>query len=437
MQEIECALCGVKYEIEENISHLTCMICDTTIIENSHKSNKISEEFERDSLSDLEDFDLDALDDIENFDDEDEEEEETTLLKELKEDDFIVEKWDGESYSEMIKNFAISPLDINSHKFNYIPSKPKNILARFLYLRSKASENGILSLQKDIKTEPNPILRLALALAFNGTEPDHLSSLMKNKKYWFKQIYLNYSLSKKKKLYVDRVMLDFESIIAGIMILQSGEDYVKLIESFQNIYKNVDLKYKTIKEFETSKKEYLSMNDSYLLLSDEDTKCTNNLHDKELHLALLDMFNKKRDELQPIEMYVLEDIQSLAKRLLLYSISCRKIGVLEALVHASLKDKNKLIRHLFQYLVLAYDSDSVSDYCDEYIQNQLLLASKYHSKEFILLYNRELELIRKITLCIISGESPLTITLAIMSFYPEVTFSELLLLSQKESSNGI
>ena len=446
MKEIECALCKVKHVVEENISDLTCIICETNIIQESNTLNKIPEQFDIDDLDDILDLDLDDFpeldaDDIEVMDksnyNTDENRILTMLFKELNEDEFIIEEYNGESYSKMIKDFKVTPLSINPHQFNYIPSEPKNIFARFLYLRSKTKKNGILSLIDDIKTEPNPILRLALAICLEGYEPKTINKLMENKKYWFKQIYLNHSLSKEKKLYIENVMLDFDAIIAGIMIIQGGDDYPKLLQVFQSIYKNVDLKYKTIEEFEISKKEYLSMNDSYLLLNDEDTKYTNNLHGKELDLTLLDIFNKKRDALQAIEMYVLEDTQGLAKRLLLYSISARKNGVVDALVHASLKDKNQLIRHLFQQLVLGYNPDSVSGYCDEYIQNQLLLASEYHSKEFLLLYSRELELIREITMSLQGGDDPLAVMLKIMSYYPERTFPELLSILKKELSDGI
>ena len=277
MKEIECTLCKVKHVVEENISDLTCIICETNIIQVSNTLNKIPEKFDIDNLDsideldDILDLDFDDLDDIPEFDvdnievmdeikyDTDENRILTMLFKELNEDEFIIEQYNGESYSKMIKDFKVAPLSINPHQFNYIPSEPKNIFARFLYLRSKTRKNGILSLIEDIKTEPNPILRLALAICLEGYEPKTINKLMENKKYWFKQIYLNHSLSKEKKLYIENVMLDFDAIIAGIMIIQGGDDYPKLLQVFQSIYKNVDLKYKTIEEFETSKKEYLSI----------------------------------------------------------------------------------------------------------------------------------------------------------------------------------
>lgn len=190
MKEIECALCKVKHVIEENISDLTCIICETNIIQESHTLNKIPEKFDIDDLDDIPDWDFDDFDDLDDFPefdtefdaddievmdeikyDTDENRILTMLFKEIDEDEFIIEQYNGESYSKMIKGFKVTPLSINPHQFNYIPSEPKSIFARFLFLRSKTSNNGILSLIEDIETEPNSILRLALDICLKGYEP--------------------------------------------------------------------------------------------------------------------------------------------------------------------------------------------------------------------------------------------------------------------------
>jgi len=436
---IKCKICETYYEVQANQKLLNCQLCGCLLTEENYFTMKTKEIEETDNLDDFSDIeDLDDLDDLDIFEDannlEDFDENDnsddidissynnnfniTQFLEEEKlrirshEEDFI-----NDSYSNTIKNIKIFPQNLINTLYDYQVVNEKYLLARIIYMLKIARTDGIIVLRKELETEPNSILRLALAYAIDGTEPDTVHTILTTKQEWFKKIYLQYSLSPAKEIHINKIMLEFNFIIESIMLLQGGYTVIDLYEKCKKYYPTFNLTYKDIADFEDSQEKYFKSYNQYLLLNEEDYKHIQ-IKDKKEITKLLDIFNKKRDLLQPLELYVLEDIQALAKRFLMYTQLSREEGILAGCLNASLQDSNILVRHLFQILIIDEDSN-IYKYTEKYKQHNLAEAKKYHNDDFILLYEREIDLIYALSNGVRAGDSPSTQLSLILSFIPE------------------
>jgi len=279
-------------------------------------------------------------------------------------------------------------------------------------------QNGILILEDEIEKEPNPFLRLAIGYLILGTEYSSLHSFLKLKKEWSKKVFLQYSNSVAKQEYMQRVMIDFDFIMEAVLILiNGGESVVNLYTKSQQYHKTFYIKFDSKEDLESSEEAYFKAYEPYLLLNEDDYKSRD----------IVDVFNERRDLLQPLELYVVEDIMALSKRFLRYSKIARTNGVVHCF-NASLQDPNMLIRYLFQKIILEQaDQAVVEKYVQEYKNKYLSLASKYHNDEFIFLYEREIDLIAHLTDCMLNGDSLESQIILVCNFFPELQFDESLL----------
>ena len=464
---VECSLCGAENEVSSQESSIGCIVCGANIVIGDHLScspvlSENEEVCDLDNFDEIDDFsDYDDLDSIkvikESADgdniiviDEDSnlDEENTSGLDHMQEILVPIEELNMDysqlPYIEAIKQVKIRPLNISDSLYDYQIIDAKKLLARMTYLLKKARKNGVLSLDDELSIEPNPILRFALELAIDGTEPNTILEIMQIKKEWFKKKYLHCSLSPKKVTFIDRVMFDFDFIIEGMMSLQDGSNVSDLYEKCKETNTIFDIKFKNEKEYEEAHESYLKYNDTYLLLEDEKTKDIEELLNiidedgdaleearpliNQLALyktknidKLLDIFNEKRDALQDIEMLVLEDPTALAERLLAYATLAREYGIIAACFNSSLQDPNTLIRHILQKILRDWSPVDVKKYAQEYKVQAISNAKKYHNEDFIFLYEREIDVILCMCLAIMAGDSPRMLKLKVFGFYPEIT----------------
>jgi hypothetical protein len=426
---ILCDVCSEYNEVITSAKSMECEVCGATLIADK-ENTKVS--FEEETFDDFEDIpDLDELEDfeeIENIDKLDDgsidmnipsynEFSNKDILSLAKQRDAFkltnyLTNYDTElSYSSIIKSIEITPLNISNSLYDYKIIEPKLLLARMIYFMKKARRDGVLILEKELEVEPNPILRFAVSHALAGLEPDTVLQIMKIKQEWFRKKYLQYSLSQKKVTFIDRVMKDFDFIIDGVMKLQGGYTARDLYENCREFNNTFNIKFKNFEDFEQSHKNYLEYNDPYFLLDTEKAKDSKDL---------LLIFNKKRDALQDIEMYVLEDVNDLGNRLLLYSSIARDDGIVAALFNASLQDPNILIRHVFQKILLGDYANDINEYIDKYKEKSIMDAKQYHNDDFILLYEREINMIQCLCLGIIACDSPELQKFRIVGFCPEI-----------------
>jgi len=436
---ILCDVCAEYNEVITSTKSIECEVCGATLLANKENTKMSFEEetvdlddlndIELDDFDDMEDIEefneLDKFEDIENIDKLEEESIDIDIpshnefsIKDIlilakQRNEFRLTNYDTKlSYSSIIKSIEITPLNISNSLYDYKIIEPKLLLARMIYFMKNVRKDGLLCLEKELEVEPNPILRLAISHAVVGQEPDTILQIMEIKQEWFRKKYLQYSLSQKKATFIDRVMIDFNFIIDGVMLFHSGYEVRDLYENCRESNNAFNIKFKDFEDYEESNKNYLKYNDPYLLLDTEKEKNT-----KELLL----IFNKKRDALQDIEMYILEDVHDLANRLLSYSFIARNNGVVAALFNASLQDPNILIRHIFQKILLGDYANDINEYIDKYKEKSIMNAKQYHNDDFILLYEREMNMIQSLCLGIIAGDSSELQKFRIVGFYPEIT----------------
>lgn len=434
---IVCDVCSKYNEVITSTKPMKCEVCGATLIANKENTKMSFEEETFDDMCDLDDIDkvgdiediedFGDIEDIEDFEDFDKLDEESIdmnipsnnefsnkdiLILAKQRDAFKLTNYDTKlSYSGIIKSIEITPLNISNSLYDYKIIEPKLLLARMIYFIKKARRDGLLCLKKDLEVEPNPILRFAISLALVGQELDTILQIMDIKQEWFRKKYLQYSLSQKKVTFIDRVMIDFDFIIDGVMLLQAGYTVIDLYKNCRESNNTFNIKFKDFADYEESNKKYLQYNDPYLLLQTEKVKDA-----KELLL----IFNKKRDALQDIEMYVLEDVNDLGNRLLSYTAIARCDGTVAAVCDPSLQDPNILIRHIFQKILLGDYANDIHEYIDKYKEKSIMDAKQYHNDDFILLYEREINMIQCLCLGIIAGDSPELQKLRIVGFYPEI-----------------
>ncbi len=423
---VQCWFCKEVYEFSAQTDSIRCKKCgillenstddfsDSTLLRFNQECDAFDEVDSFEEIDDLlEDFDV-----IENFDDtwdpsEDADDTEFVLDTALSfdeeardtiidEDSFKQIDYSLDAYIKEIQNFTITPFNISHSLFEYKIIEPKLLLSRMLYLMSKARREGIFSLQEDILAEPNPFLKYAMRFVINGFEPDTIRGMMQIKQEWFRKKYLQFSLSEKKATFIKRVMMDVDFIIEGVMSLQAGDSPKALF----------NLHFKDANDFEESHEKYLHYNDPYLLLEGETTNDVK---------KLLRIFNKKRDALQNIEMCVLEDSIALANRLIKYATIALEYGSLPACWNPSLQDPNPLIRHLFQKILFAYNPCYVKEFATRYKNRALKKAKKYHTEDFILFYEREMEMIISVVIAMMAGEPIYKQKELIRCYYPEIT----------------
>ena len=427
-----CEICESVYENEKIVN---CKICGAILNKKISENEKLRDNTaEYECFDDFEEFnDIEEIEDIEDFLDIEDKElltvtdslEESTndskftlsqLLKDEKrrtnyhEEDYFKYK----SYPTAIEKLKIYPNKITYTIFDYHIVNPKYLLARVVMMLKRCMQNGILILEDEVEKEPNPFLRLAIGYLAIGTEYNILYPFLKLKKEWSKKVFLQYSNSVEKKEYMQRVMIDFDFITEAVMLMYAGEGVVDLYTKAQRYHKTFYIKFDSKEDLESSEEAYFKAHEPYLLLNEDDYKSRD----------IVDVFNEKRDPLQPLELYVVEDIVALSKRFLRYSKIARTNGVVHCF-NASLQDPNMLIRHLFQKIILEQaDQTVVEKYVQEYKNKYLSLASKYHNDEFIFLYEREIDLIAHLTDYMLTGDSLESQIISVCNFFPELQFDE-------------
>ena len=430
-----CEICESVYENEDIIN---CRICGAILNNKISENEKLRDNTtEYECFDDFEEFnDIEEIEDIEEFFDTQDEElftiidssEESTndskfTLSQLLKDEKSRTNYHEEDYFqcksyaiaiEAIEKLKIYPNKITYTIFDYHIVNPKYLLARIVLILKRCMQNGILILQDEVEKEPNPFLRLAIGYLAIGTEYNTLYPFLKLKKEWSKKVFLQYSNSVIKKEHIQRVMVDFDFIMEAVMLMYAGEGVVDLYIKSQQYHKTFWIKFDSKEDLESSEEAYFKAHEPYLLLNEDDYKSRD----------IIDVFNEKRDLLQPLELYVLEDIVALSKRFLRYSKIARTNGVVYCF-NASLQDPNMLIRHLFQKIILEQaDQTVIEKYVQEYKNKSLSLARKYHNDEFIFLYEREIDLIAHLTDCMLSGDSLESQIISVCNFFPELQFDE-------------
>ena len=424
----DCPICIVSYEFTKELTTLECEICGYKIVDNNKEVDNLDDIDNLSEINFLDDFpDIDSIECFEdlaideNLDNKTDEIElkrldfraydEVYLKNESMKNSFILEELDYEKgFAYAIKNIKIAPLNISNSIYDYTPIDSKLLLARFLYLAKKSRKWGVLALEEDQAKEPNFFMRHALHLLFEGYEYKTIKKNLLRKKDNFKHIYLLYGSSRQKDIYISHVMKNFDAIIDAIICIYSYFDIVE-------IYNIMNIRFENVSEYKTSLKKYEEINKPYFLLNEKERMLPTGK--RENTLELLKIFNKKRDNLQPIEIYILEDIEDLGNRLLSYSLKAQSDMILSAAT-ASLQDPNALLRHLSQLSVIGNSPNDVWEYGQKYKEEKKNLLEKLHNESFIMLFEREVDLIIEIILGIMAGNSLKIIQHTLIAYCPEI-----------------